>query len=310
MPNVTYLAHHGIKGQKWGVRRFRNNDGSLTAAGKQRYNDGETSEQRGFNKKKAAKVALGVAAAAGIGYALANPKSRQIINDYRKKSLSSIAKVAFDDNTKEFLARNGKKLVGTVTEKSKTVGTFAAKKVGERFKNLGNTMADAAIDAALASAGAMALSKVTEAFKSNDGDSAYKQQVNQILEKSATAGINQITGATANGNKAKNNSSAQGTANTNAMITKAVNTVGAPSKKGVDKQSKAYQDLFKDKNGNSRDDDTRAVIKELAKAGYDIDQIREGLDLRHGDTMETSSLVHHGIIGMKWGVRRYRNKDG
>lgn len=31
------LYHHGIKGQKWGVRRYQNEDGSLTAAGKQRY---------------------------------------------------------------------------------------------------------------------------------------------------------------------------------------------------------------------------------------------------------------------------------
>lgn len=31
------LTHHGIKGQKWGVRRFQNNDGSLTPAGKERY---------------------------------------------------------------------------------------------------------------------------------------------------------------------------------------------------------------------------------------------------------------------------------
>lgn len=34
---MTYeLYHHGIKGMKWGVRRYQNNDGSLTAAGKQR----------------------------------------------------------------------------------------------------------------------------------------------------------------------------------------------------------------------------------------------------------------------------------
>ena len=33
----NYLAHHGIKGQKWGVRRFQNEDGSLTSDGQKRY---------------------------------------------------------------------------------------------------------------------------------------------------------------------------------------------------------------------------------------------------------------------------------
>lgn len=35
--NNDYLAHHGIKGQKWGVRRYQNLDGSLTKAGELRY---------------------------------------------------------------------------------------------------------------------------------------------------------------------------------------------------------------------------------------------------------------------------------
>ena len=30
----NYLAHHGILGQKWGVRRYQNPDGTLTAEGK------------------------------------------------------------------------------------------------------------------------------------------------------------------------------------------------------------------------------------------------------------------------------------
>ena len=33
----TYLVHHGIKGQRWGIRRYQNEDGSLTPAGVRRY---------------------------------------------------------------------------------------------------------------------------------------------------------------------------------------------------------------------------------------------------------------------------------
>ena len=34
--HVNELSHHGIKGMKWGVRRYQNKDGSLTPAGKKR----------------------------------------------------------------------------------------------------------------------------------------------------------------------------------------------------------------------------------------------------------------------------------
>ena len=34
---MSDLRHHGIKGQKWGIRRFQNKDGSLTATGRKRY---------------------------------------------------------------------------------------------------------------------------------------------------------------------------------------------------------------------------------------------------------------------------------
>ena len=40
-----YLEHHGILGQKWGIRRFQNPDGSLTEEGRKRYGDILTPDQ-------------------------------------------------------------------------------------------------------------------------------------------------------------------------------------------------------------------------------------------------------------------------
>ena len=39
MSSYDELYHHGIKGMRWGVRRFQNEDGTLTAQGRQRYKD-------------------------------------------------------------------------------------------------------------------------------------------------------------------------------------------------------------------------------------------------------------------------------
>lgn len=49
------LYHFGIKGQKWGVRRYQNDDGTLTAAGKKRYSDYENGVRASSETKKAYK---------------------------------------------------------------------------------------------------------------------------------------------------------------------------------------------------------------------------------------------------------------
>ena len=47
MSRNVYLAHHGIKGQKHGVRRWQNPDGSLTPAGRAHYGVGAAREKAG-----------------------------------------------------------------------------------------------------------------------------------------------------------------------------------------------------------------------------------------------------------------------
>lgn len=65
--SYTYLAHHGIKGQKWGVRRWQNEDGTRNAAGKERYG------------KKLAKAGIkGAVAGAAAGGALKTLAAYQV----------------------------------------------------------------------------------------------------------------------------------------------------------------------------------------------------------------------------------------
>ncbi len=58
------LQHFGIKGMKWGVRRYQNKDGSLTPAGKKRYDESdEEREKKEKSKKTKVKVATTAAVA-------------------------------------------------------------------------------------------------------------------------------------------------------------------------------------------------------------------------------------------------------
>lgn len=50
---VTYsnsLSHHGVRGQKWGIRRYQNEDGTLTDEGKRRYGSLEGRTRRAYAK--------------------------------------------------------------------------------------------------------------------------------------------------------------------------------------------------------------------------------------------------------------------
>ena len=102
------LQHHGVKGMRWGVRRYQKKDGSLTAAGKRRYNDG--SDANGLTADEAAKqarsrkirkrviigtaagVVLGATVAAGIVYYKKNPEKVKSIFSKAKGSTVSGSK--------------------------------------------------------------------------------------------------------------------------------------------------------------------------------------------------------------------------
>lgn len=68
-----YLYHHGIHGQKWGVRRYQNPDGTLTPEGKARYRSALGDNVSKYASKGAKIGAIGggiVGAGVGAGAAL------------------------------------------------------------------------------------------------------------------------------------------------------------------------------------------------------------------------------------------------
>lgn len=107
---ATYLAHHGVKGMKWGVRRFQNKDGSLTSVGKRRYghesqkNGQKDAQQTSANdtQKKGMstgkKVAIGAAAVAGV--ALAAYGAKKYV-DYKNSSAGKASRALGEAQAKQ-----------------------------------------------------------------------------------------------------------------------------------------------------------------------------------------------------------------
>ena len=50
-PTPSELYHHGVLGQKWGIRRYQNKDGSLTSAGKAKLRQFKKDETASIRKK-------------------------------------------------------------------------------------------------------------------------------------------------------------------------------------------------------------------------------------------------------------------
>lgn len=104
MENNT-LTHHGIKGQRWGIRRFQTKSGSLTPAGKKRYNDSDGDEKA---KKKAAAKAekaklKAEKAKAKLEAKVAKAKAAEEAKEVEEKKAAEEAKADYESRKQQAL---------------------------------------------------------------------------------------------------------------------------------------------------------------------------------------------------------------
>jgi hypothetical protein len=105
---TNYLAHHGIKGQKWGIRRFQNADGSLTSDGRKRYGIGEGRDPKEAANKQKAAARAAKAAQKAEKRAAVDRDAKENLKEYLRKHPKKMAKygqVLSEEDAREVISK-------------------------------------------------------------------------------------------------------------------------------------------------------------------------------------------------------------
>lgn len=309
MENQNELYHHGIKGQRWGIRRFQNKDGSLTKAGQRRAAKLEAEYEKVTGKKVSSSSSSSKSSGKKSIKDMTDDELREITNrlnaekNYMEAQKNHISAQTQLSSLQPKQTNKGKELVKEVFD---DVIKPAAKNVGKQYlekmlKEATGIDPKNSIDALAKEAEkAGYMKKIYEAK-----DAAYKNLKNERQEAEYQA----------NKKKARDDEKA-------AEENKKRSAEEYSKETGSSPNQHSYRKKYENKGKNFVKDDIIDVeLREVNKATVNEGQrylttknilLLEDKSMKHsGEIMEEgdkmNELYHHGVKGMKWGVRKTRN---
>lgn len=226
------VTHHGVKGMRWGVRRYQNKDGSLTAAGKQRLAD-EAAKQSIFGTATRFQI---------------KTKSGETITAEPVKPWSAGKKIL-----KTLLGESEKTTMGLRGDANYTLCNSKGEKIGELSlisKNSKTSYLDwITID------------------DSQRGKGYATDVINNLLRQARDSGYSKVE----------------------------LNALKKP------------RALYERMGFTYASTSNMSIMDRINSFEFGCKHMEYDLtNIRHSE----GTLIHYGVRGMRWGVRRYQNKDG